>query len=79
MTRQGLIRRDTRNEKDDRRSIDDRRNYVLGWDNQQKIDALLEQMVGVQNRLTQATERREKLVVKQSRGLGSAGYVDQVG
>ncbi len=79
VTRQGLVRRDTRNEKDDRRSIDDRRNYVLGWDNQQKIDALLEQMVGVQNRLTQATERREKLVVKQSEASARRDTLTRLG
>lgn len=32
-----------RHEKDDARRIDDRRHYVLGWDNQAKIDALLDQ------------------------------------
>ena len=30
-----------RHEKDDRRRIDDRSTYVLGWSNQQKIDSLL--------------------------------------
>ncbi|MCI0687262.1 MAG: AAA family ATPase [Sporichthyaceae bacterium] len=30
-----------RHEKDDRRRIDDRSGYVLGWDNEQKIKALL--------------------------------------
>lgn len=37
-----------RHEKDDTRPIDDRRHYVLGWSNQQKIDALLAQAVSVQ-------------------------------
>ncbi|MGW1680291.1 ATP-binding protein [Saccharopolyspora sp. NPDC002376] len=32
-----------RHEKDDARRIDDRRHYVLGWDNQAKIDTLLDQ------------------------------------
>ncbi|MGW3959068.1 ATP-binding protein [Amycolatopsis sp. NPDC005003] len=32
-----------RHEKDDARRIGDRRHYVLGWDNQAKIDALLDQ------------------------------------
>ena len=44
VTREGLIKSDKRHEKDDRRAIGDRRSYVLGWDNQQKIDALLDQM-----------------------------------
>ena len=79
VTRQGLIRRDTRNEKDDRRPIDDRRNYVLGWDNQQKIDALLEQMTGVQNRLNLAAERREQLVVKQSQASARRDTLTRLG
>lgn len=37
-----------RHEKDDTRRIDDRRHYILGWSNQQKIDALLAQAVRVQ-------------------------------
>ena len=37
----GQIKDRDRHEKDDRRRIDDRRNYVLGWTNEQKIDALI--------------------------------------
>ena len=37
----GQIKDRDRHEKDDRRRIDDRRNYVLGWSNEQKIDALI--------------------------------------
>ncbi|SDN11686.1 Uncharacterized protein YPO0396 [Lentzea albidocapillata subsp. violacea] len=36
-------------EKNDTRRIDDRRTYVLGWSNEQKIDALLDQAGKVQN------------------------------
>ena len=32
-----------RHEKDDRFRIDDRSRYVLGWSNQRKLDALLDQ------------------------------------
>ncbi len=65
VTRGGLVRSDNRNEKDDRRSIGDRRNYVLGWDNQQKIDALLDQMTDVQQQLTAADDLRQQLRSKQ--------------
>jgi uncharacterized protein YPO0396 len=42
VTRAGQIRsRGGRHEKDDSHRIDDRRFYVLGWSNEQKIDALL--------------------------------------
>ncbi|MBO0881906.1 MAG: hypothetical protein J2P17_16510, partial [Mycobacterium sp.] len=42
LTRAGQIRsRGGRHEKDDSHRIDDRRFFVLGWSNEQKIDALL--------------------------------------
>ncbi|MEU2916389.1 ATP-binding protein [Streptomyces massasporeus] len=42
VTRQGLIKAGGgRHEKDDTRRIDDRRNWVLGWSNHAKLDALL--------------------------------------
>ena len=37
MTKEGLIKRKGRHEKDDRKHILDRNNYVLGWDNKEKI------------------------------------------
>ncbi|HET6587048.1 MAG TPA: ATP-binding protein [Oleiagrimonas sp.] len=41
ITRAGQVKaRGGRHEKDDRHRIDDRSRYVLGWDNQAKIDAL---------------------------------------
>jgi uncharacterized protein YPO0396 len=41
ITRAGQIKgRGERHEKDDRHHLDDRARYVLGWSNQQKIDAL---------------------------------------
>ncbi len=44
VTMNGLVKSpDGRHEKDDRSRIDDRSHYVLGWSNEQKIDALLEQ------------------------------------
>ncbi|MEX2233514.1 MAG: ATP-binding protein [Cyclobacteriaceae bacterium] len=43
ITQQGLIKSGKiRHTKDDRRRIDDRRNYVLGWSNVEKIKALEE-------------------------------------
>lgn len=50
-----------RHEKDDRRRIDDRGTYVLGWSNQQKIDTLLDRAAKVQYRLTELTEERNRL------------------
>ena len=42
VTRQGQVKHGRgRHEKDDRRAIDDRGNYVLGWSNEQKVEALI--------------------------------------
>ncbi|MGP5731382.1 ATP-binding protein [Arthrobacter rhombi] len=45
-----------RHEKDDRRDITDRRNFVLGWDNQAKIARFLAEREDLQSRLA-ATQR----------------------
>jgi uncharacterized protein YPO0396 len=50
-----------RHEKDDRRRIDDHAGYVLGWSNQQKIEALLERAAKVQRRLGELDTERQKL------------------
>ncbi len=51
VTRAGQVRSGGRHEKDDGRAIGDRRGYVLGWSNEQKIAALLDQAAGVHQRL----------------------------
>lgn len=52
VTRAGQIQaRGGRHEKDDSHRIDDRRFYVLGWSNEQKIDALLADGQRVQTEL----------------------------
>ncbi|MQA25044.1 MAG: hypothetical protein GEU94_06155 [Micromonosporaceae bacterium] len=48
-----------RHEKDDARRIDDRRCYVLGWSNQQKIDALLDQASQVNQRQRDLGRQRD--------------------
>lgn len=42
VTRQGQIKSRNRHEKDDRSRLDDRRNFVLGWSNERKIEALVD-------------------------------------
>ena len=38
ITKEGLVKQKGRHEKDDRKHILDRNNYVLGWDNKEKIN-----------------------------------------
>ena len=46
-----------RYEKDDRRRLDDRRTYILGWSNQDKIRALADELAHINKRLRQEKER----------------------
>ncbi|MEO5837830.1 MAG: ATP-binding protein [Acidimicrobiales bacterium] len=52
VTRAGQIKDRDRHEKDDRRRIDDRMTYVLGWSNEQKIAALIERATTLQSKLS---------------------------
>jgi uncharacterized protein YPO0396 len=55
VTRAGQVKDGERHEKDDRRRVEDRRDYVLGWTNQGKIDALLAHASALQQRLTRVS------------------------
>lgn len=50
-----------RHEKNDRTQLDDRRSYVLGWDNKQKIDAILARAEQVQQREELLKARKKEL------------------
>jgi uncharacterized protein YPO0396 len=50
-----------RHEKDDRFRLDDRSRYVLGWSNQRKLDALLDQATALAGRLAEAATERRRL------------------
>lgn len=66
VTRNGLIKaNDRRHEKDDRSRLDERSRYILGWDNRQKLKALLAEQNEVRRRLLLTTGERD-LLKKQS-------------
>ena len=44
LTKAGQIKSDTRHKKDDRTAIDDRRNYIMGFSNKNKIEVLEENL-----------------------------------
>lgn len=59
VTREGQIKGSGgRHEKNDAQRIDDRRSYVLGWSNQQKVDTLLEAGSRIQQALAKSAGRR---------------------
>ena len=56
VTVRGQVKSGSRHEKDDRRAVDDRSTYVLGWDNKAKQDALIERGTRVQEELNNVDE-----------------------
>ncbi len=73
LTKDGLIRNGTRHVKDDRRALGSRRDYVLGWSPERKIQALEQQLAEDTKALAtaQAIEKmaRKEAVVFQQRAL----------
>lgn len=70
ITKAGQIKDGGRHEKNDRKRIDDRSEYVLGWSNEQKIDTLLERAAKVQRRLTELADERKQLDGRLSKAQG---------
>lgn len=66
LTKQGQIKSSRiRHTKDDRHDIHDRRRYVLGWNNQRKIEALEIEQARQQDALNNWDEQRQQLQVRQ--------------
>lgn len=66
VTREGMIKHGRgRHEKDDRRAVGDRGNYVLGWSNVQKIEALLARASELQHRQTTLGAAMDQLKAEQ--------------
>lgn len=70
-----------RHEKDDSQRVDDRRNYVLGWSNEQKISALFSAGQRVQDDLNRVDaevadleERRRNLMDRRNALIGLDAY-----
>ena len=67
VTVRGQVKSGNRHEKDDRRLVDDRSSYVLGWDNKAKQDALIERGTRVQEQLSAV----EDAIREADRSLGA--------
>lgn len=57
LTRQGLTKNASRHEKDDRPEVKRRQQYVLGWDNKEKLAILKEDAVELNLKITEAGKR----------------------
>jgi uncharacterized protein YPO0396 len=62
VSRSGQVKDRERHEKDDRKRIDDRREYVLGWTNLAKVEALVAHATSLNQRLSSATQVIAELV-----------------
>lgn len=62
ITQQGQIKHNTsRHEKDDRRDINNRRYYVLGWDNRDKLRQLEIELDDLQRRINKLNEQEQAI------------------
>lgn len=61
VTLAGQVKAGSRHEKDDRRRIDDPSNYVLGWSNAQKLDALVSRAATVHSQLQSLAQQLREL------------------
>ena len=69
VTKQGQVKSGGgRHDKDDSRRIDDRRSFVLGWSNEEKVQLLIEEAHHLQRQLTRIDDERGALAV-QRRGV----------
>ncbi|WP_343531962.1 SbcC/MukB-like Walker B domain-containing protein [Pedobacter sp.] len=57
LTKRGLTKNASRHEKDDRPEIRNRQQYILGWDNKEKIAALKEEASLINGELSQLTDK----------------------
>jgi uncharacterized protein YPO0396 len=62
ITKDGLIKHgEERHEKDDRSRIDDRKNYILGWSNASKIEALEVDLQQLNKQIAQVSQEIQSL------------------
>lgn len=79
VTRSGQVKSpDGRHEKDDRHAIDDHSRYVLGWSNQQKVDALLDQATAVNEQLGASRARAERLASERTEADGRRSALERL-
>ncbi len=68
ITRAGQIKtEDIRHEKDDRHAIDDRTRFVLGWNNEAKIEALERELRGVEQQMQRVADEIARCEAEQKR------------
>lgn len=79
VTRQGLIKSGRiRHTKDDRKRIDDRRNYVLGWSNTEKIKVLELSVEKLEFEIEDIKQRKKKVEQLERDNQNSRIVIDRI-
>lgn len=79
ITQQGLIKSNRiRHIKDDRRRIDDRRHYVLGWSNVEKIETLEISVSKLESEIDTIKKKKEKVEGLEKDNRNSRIVVDRI-
>lgn len=79
ITKQGLIKSGRiRHIKDDRRRIEDRRNYVLGWSNTEKIRALENSINKLEEKIRSIKIETEKIELAEKNSQNKRSLLDQI-
>jgi uncharacterized protein YPO0396 len=79
ITRQGLIKSGRiRHTKDDRKKIDDRRNYVLGWSNTEKIKVLEFSISKLEHKIDELKREKKKVEDSQRDNQNSRVAIDRI-
>ncbi len=79
ITRQGLIKSGRiRHTKDDRKRIDDRRNYVLGWSNTEKIKTLELSVNKLESEIEEIKKRKKKVEDLERENQNSRIVIDRI-
>jgi uncharacterized protein YPO0396 len=60
ITKSGQVKGGNRHEKDDRHRLDDRSQYVLGWTNEKKIEALIAEATELAGQIAEAKRAHDK-------------------
>jgi uncharacterized protein YPO0396 len=67
ITREGLTKNASRHEKDDRPEVRSRQQYVLGWDNKEKIAVLKEEAANLNDKINTIDNRLKAIKAHQAR------------
>ncbi|WP_245189567.1 ATP-binding protein [Lunatimonas salinarum] len=67
ITQEGLTKNATRHEKDDRPEVRSRQQYVLGWDNKEKVTVLKEEAAHLNDKINKIDNRLKVIKAHQTR------------